>query len=95
MRRLHWFNLGRLTIEIYEKYDESKFSEYIQRLQRIFGAEVIEEIEGLDQRYLDFRVGDKILVLQSDIYMGISIHFEDLADETKLRKIGKGIKDRS
>lgn len=80
---------GRLIIELTKIYKYSEFLNYSENLLKLLSAELKKKLEGLDQNYYEYQVGDKVLVLHSDTFMGISIHFEEGSDDNELRSIGQ------
>ncbi len=60
-----------------------------RRLKKLFNAKLIKKLDGFDQKYRDFEMNDKIVVLHSDSMVGISIHIEDGSGEGLLREIAK------
>lgn len=80
----------RLSIKLTDSDSSALFNQFAQRLVAKFHAEIIEKLDGLDQRYWDFKIEDTeetIVVLHSDNYMGISVHVENGSNDNLLRQI--------
>ncbi|MFC1524172.1 DUF3630 family protein [Thermodesulfobacteriota bacterium] len=78
---------NRLSIELAESDSNILFKKFAKRLVSEFNAEIVEKLDGLDQRYWDFGVSGTIVVLHSDNYMGISVHVENGTNDNLLRQI--------
>lgn len=78
---------NRLSIDLSDLDSEILFAKYADRIKSEFKAIIVDRLDGLDQRYWDFDIDGKIVVLHSDSMTGISIHIENGADENLLRKI--------
>jgi hypothetical protein len=71
---------GRLSIHLSD--DGSTFDIYASRLKAYCGAQLVEQLDGLDQRYWDFKVAGAIMVLHVDHFMGVWLQAgEDLHDD--------------
>jgi len=82
---------NRLIIELSAKDSIETFLEISNKLKILWNAQVINKIESPDQRYWDFKIYDSVLVLHSDTFCGISIHFEERDKESLLRSIAEKI----
>jgi len=79
----------RLSIEL--SNDDSQFNSFVSRLENTCQARLVKKLNGLDQRYWDFEVMGKMIVLHSDNFMGVSIHVEDGTNDDLLRTIASRI----
>lgn len=70
-------------ILISDKPDSEIFKNLCSRLKSEFNAELIEEIEGFDSKYYDFRIVDSVLTLHLQIYIGITIFSKELDNATQ------------
>jgi hypothetical protein len=77
--------LKRLNIELKDG-DRAHFIAYADHLVRLGGV-LVQELDGLDQSYWDFRFGDTTIVLHSDVFCGISLHVEDQQNDVLLRRV--------
>jgi len=76
---------NRLSINLSDLNSEILFAKYADRIMSEFKAIIVERLDGLDQRYWDFEVDGKVVVLHSDSMAGISIHIAKGADDNFLR----------
>jgi hypothetical protein len=67
--------------------DANEFDGFASQMTSRFGAPT-ERLDGLDQRYWDFSVGQVTMVLHGDAMAGISLHVEDGTQDEQLRSIG-------
>lgn len=77
---------GRLSIELSGNCGE--FDSFAKRMISRFG-DPIERLDGLDQRYWDFRVDGVTLVIHADTFAGVSIYVEDGTRDEMLRSIAE------
>ena len=85
----HRDSSNRLTIEL--SGDDGQFNLYASRLKSTHRAKLTNKLDGLDQRYWDFKIKGKTVVLHSDNYMGVSVHIEDGTNDDLLRSIAEEI----
>ena len=83
---------GCLCIHLDE--DPNNFRLYATRLEEKYKAVLIQNLDGLDQRYWDFRVGDTTIVLHSDTFAGVSISCKDNSKEDLLRHLALVLAER-
>ncbi len=81
----------RLSIELASSSSDDLFHHFASCLSKLFGAQISNQFDGVDQRYWDFKILETTVVLHSDTFIGISIHVEDGTNEDLLRKIAKEI----
>jgi hypothetical protein len=74
---------GRLTIDLTD--NDQQFNMFVPRLKKNCKARLIQNLDGLEQRYWDFEIDGVTVVLHSDPMMGVSIHVEDGSKEDFLR----------
>ena len=72
--------------------DSEAFHGFAERMISLYGA-AVSELDGLDQRYRDFDVHGVIVVLHSDVMVGVSIQVENGTDEELLRAIAWKLKE--
>ncbi|UFH50502.1 DUF3630 family protein [Pseudomonas sp. KNUC1026] len=68
-------------IEISEHADWALFEQVAQKLEQGLGGSWKQKADGLDQRYWDLVVGEQLLTLHLEHYLGISVCIPDNADE--------------
>lgn len=76
---------GRLSIELGD--DGPAFRLCAAGLEEGCKARCVQRLDGLDQRCWDYDVDGATIVLQSDVFAGISIHVEDGSREDLLRRV--------
>ena len=54
-----------------------------------FGARIVVRLDGLDERYWDLEVGDQMVTLYLQHYLGISLYTPSAEDESLVRDIGQ------
>ena len=86
---------NRLTIELSNESDYSKFEVFAKVIQKEFDVEIIKQLDGIDQQYWDFDFGNCILVLHLEHFMGIDIHISDASNDDLLRKVARKIKEET
>ncbi len=74
-----------VEIEISENADWQLFENVAQVLEQGLGGYWKERLDGPDQRYWDLAVGEQILTLHLECYLGISMLISDNAYETAQR----------
>ncbi|MDC7998953.1 hypothetical protein [Gilvibacter sediminis] len=57
-------------------HSEKLFAAVDWYIQNKLGGDLVESIEGLDQKYLDYRLSEGIITLHWEHYLGISVHAE-------------------
>lgn len=62
-----------LEIVLSDHADWDLFDETATRLHAHFGGEWVEQLDGLDQRYWDLRVGESTVTLHLESSLGISL----------------------
>ena len=70
--RLHQVS-GRLELRIFDDSNWPLFKEIAGVLEREFRGTWLEKIDGLDQSYWDLRIGNSILTLHLEHYLGIML----------------------
>jgi len=78
---------GRLSIDLSDSASWFLFRWYAWQIKKKFNAKIIGKLNDVDQRWWDFKVKDKIVVLHSESIIGISIHIEDGTNDGLLREI--------
>lgn len=78
---------GRREVIITDGRDDERFLVVAEWLRSELGGELLERLDGPDQRYWDFRVGDKIIILHSEHYLGVSLHSKDSQADDLLAEI--------
>jgi hypothetical protein len=68
---------GRREVIITDGRDDERFLAVAGWLRTELGAELLERLDGPEQRYWDFRVGDMIITLHSEHYLGVSLYTKD------------------
>ncbi|MBB1604929.1 MULTISPECIES: DUF3630 family protein [unclassified Pseudomonas] len=74
-----------MEIEISESADWQLFENVAQVLEQGLGGYWKEKLDETDQRYWDLAVGEQILTLHLEHYLGISMLIPDSAHETAQR----------
>ncbi len=82
---------NRLSIDLSDLDSDVLFRKYVDRMKDEFDGNLVDKLDGLDQRYWDFDIGGTIVVLHSDSMAGISIHVEDGTNDVLLRKIASAL----
>ena len=86
---------NRLTIELSNESDYSKFEEFAVVIQKEFEVEIIKQLDGIDQHFWDFDFGNCTLVLHLEHFIGIDIQISDGSNEDLLREVAKKIKEET
>jgi hypothetical protein len=97
------FKEDQFEIRISENANWALFEKFAQTIASEFEAKITERIDGLDERYWDFRIGEIALTLHLQHYLGISLFpaishknnasAKALADNIAKRLIQVGIKN--
>jgi hypothetical protein len=53
-----------------------------------FKGKLVEQLDGLDERYWDIEIGKKIITLHLQHYLGIMLFPEDKAGNDLIREVG-------
>ena len=53
-----------------------------------FNGRLVEQLDGLDERYWDIEIGKKIITLHLQHYLGIMLFPEDKAGNDLIREVG-------
>ena len=53
-----------------------------------FNGELVEQLDGLDERYWDIKIGKKIITLHLQHYLGIMLFPEDKTGNDLIRDVG-------
>lgn len=71
---------------------EGDFGRFATRMTSLFGKPIKKLNDNLgNQQYWDFSVEGTIVVLHSDVMVGVSIHIEDGSNEALLREIAEAV----
>ena len=89
----HRDNSGRLSIQLDPKASTGRFAAFSAALEKLSGAAPAEKLDGLDQRFWDFRMGELTVVLHMDTFAGISVHAKDGTCDDRLRDTAQGISE--
>jgi hypothetical protein len=76
---------GRLTLDL--GVDGPMFQVYASRLVDRCGAARVKQLDGLDQRWWDFRIEGATVTLHSDPFAGILLNIEDGSRDDLLRRV--------
>ena len=82
----------RLELRIFDDSNWPLFKEIAEVLEREFRGTWLEKIDGLEQSYWDLKIGNSILTLHLEHYLGIMLFPasetpDKAAAETQLRQI--------
>ncbi len=65
---------GRLELRIFDDLNWPLFNEVAEVLEREFSGTWLKKINGLDQTYWDLRIGNSVLTLHMEHYLGIMLY---------------------
>ena len=89
--RAHRDSSNRLSITLSQSDSWFIFHKYEKQIKKKFNGKIIEKLRDVDQRGWNFKIQDKILVLQSESVAGISMHIEDGSDDELLRNVAEAL----
>jgi len=72
--RLNTDPRGWCEVIITDGREDARFLAVADWLRTELGGELLKRLDGPDQRYWDFRIGDKVLTLHSEHYLGVSLY---------------------
>lgn len=64
----------RLELRIFDDLNWPLFNEVAEVLEREFSGTWLKKIDGLDQTYWDLRIGNSVLTLHMEHYLGIMLY---------------------
>jgi hypothetical protein len=76
---------GRLSIDL--DTDDRRFMLYASRLEGKIKAQLIQKLDGPDQRYWDYDIDRVTVVLHCDVFAGVSVHVRDGSHDALLRDL--------
>ncbi|HLL70593.1 MAG TPA: DUF3630 family protein [Pyrinomonadaceae bacterium] len=79
---------GRCEANLTEDSDWQLFNGVADAILRKFKGKFVEKLDGLDQRYWDIEIGEKVVTLRVEHYTGIFLCANDVAVNDLVREIG-------
>jgi hypothetical protein len=79
---------GRRVLIVSDESDRKLFRLVADALVRKFHGRIVSRLNGLDQIYWDIEIGDKVLILFLEHYLGISLYSDDAEADELLARVG-------
>ncbi len=79
----------RLEIEISDDADWQLFKRVADAILNKFRGKLVERLDGLDERYWDLEIGDSLVTLHLQHYLGISLFAASKEANDLIQQIGE------